>query len=58
MELEANHSGQMDQLLTETVTAWAEGQIDIVEINGAMALIRQRMRQLERVRSSSPVRDQ
>ena len=52
MELEAGHAVKMDQLLTETVTAWAEGQIDIAEINGSMALIRQnfnqRLRQIGR----------
>ncbi len=51
MEIEANHSDQMDKLLTETVTKWAEGQIDLAQMTGNLDLIRQRLGQLERVQT-------
>ncbi len=58
MELEAHHSSQMDQLLTETVQKWAEGEIDHATLAGEMKLIRQRMGQMQRALGSGTVRDQ
>lgn len=58
MEHTANHSAQMDQLLTETVQKWAEGEIDHANLAGEMKLIRQRMGQMQRALGAPTLRDQ